>query len=96
MPHPVDLHLGRKLRQQRWLSGMTQSELGQAVGIRFQQIQKYEAGTNRISASRLWDMAQVLGVPVGVFFDGLSSDHEDDGFDDAQVQGVPAGTSLPV
>ncbi len=55
---------------------MTQQQLGDAVGIKFQQIQKYETGMNRVSASRLWDIASVLDVPVSFFFDGLSEDGE--------------------
>ncbi|WP_089898991.1 helix-turn-helix domain-containing protein [Loktanella fryxellensis] len=71
MPHPVDLHVGQRIRQRRWVTGITQQQLADAVGIKFQQIQKYETGANRVSASRLWDVAQALGVPVGFFFEGL-------------------------
>lgn len=56
---------------------MTQGELAEVLGIRFQQVQKYEAGSNRISASRLWDISQALCVPVGFFFDGLDADDGD-------------------
>lgn len=56
MKHPVDLHVGQRVRQRRWLFGMTQQQLAEKVGIKFQQIQKYETGTNRISSSRLWDI----------------------------------------
>lgn len=72
MPHQVDLHVGQRLRQRRCLLGMTQQKLADAVGIKFQQIQKYESGANRISASRLWVIAQALDVPVSHFFEGLS------------------------
>jgi len=58
--NPVDLHIGQRVRHRRWLLGMTQQQLALAVGIRFQQIQKYESGANRISASRLWDLARAL------------------------------------
>lgn len=71
MKHPVDVHVGQRVRQRRWMVGMTQQQLGNKVGIKFQQIQKYETGTNRISASRLWDISDALGVPVSFFFDGL-------------------------
>ncbi|MCP1334828.1 helix-turn-helix domain-containing protein [Futiania mangrovi] len=71
MKHHVDAHVGQRLRHRRWLAGMTQQQLGDAVGIKFQQIQKYETGMNRISASRLWDLAQALDVPVSFFFEGL-------------------------
>lgn len=69
--HPVDIHVGARIRQQRTLQGMSQTDLGNAVGITFQQIQKYENGANRVSASRLWQFAQALGVPVASFFEGL-------------------------
>lgn len=71
MKHPVDVHVGKRIRQRRWMNGTTQQQLAEAVGIKFQQIQKYETGMNRVSASRLWDIANVLGVPVSFFFDGL-------------------------
>ena len=71
MKNPIDLHFGRRLRHRRWLQGMTQQQLAQAIGIRFQQIQKYETGANRISASRLWDLAQALDAPLSFFFFGL-------------------------
>ncbi|MDF1801776.1 helix-turn-helix transcriptional regulator [Thalassovita sp.] len=77
MTHPVDVHVGQKIRQRRWMIGMTQQQLAQQVGIKFQQIQKYETGANRVSASRLWDIAEVLGVPVSCFFEGIN-DSEDE------------------
>ncbi len=73
MPHPVDVHVGKRVRHRRWLTGMTQQQLAEAVGIKFQQIQKYETGMNRVSASRLWDIAHSLGVPVSYFFEGLEN-----------------------
>jgi transcriptional regulator with XRE-family HTH domain len=69
----VDLHIGKRLRGRRKLLGLTQQQLALVVGVRFQQIQKYECGANRVSAARLWTLAQVLGVPVGYFYDGLRS-----------------------
>lgn len=71
MKHPVDAHVGQLLRHRRWLAGLTQQQLGDAVGIKFQQIQKYETGMNRISASRLWELSRALDVPVSFFFEGL-------------------------
>lgn len=68
MPHPVDLEVGRRIRYRRWMRGMSQQQLAQAIGIRFQQVQKYEAGENRVSASRLWDISLALEAPVGFFF----------------------------
>ncbi len=71
MKHPVDVHVGKRVRHRRWMVGMTQQQLAGKVGIKFQQIQKYETGMNRISASRLWDIAEALGVQVSFFFEGL-------------------------
>ena len=71
MKHPVDVHVGQKIRHRRWLVGMTQQQLASAVGIKFQQIQKYESGANRVSASRLWDISRAMNVPVSYFFEGL-------------------------
>lgn len=71
MTHPVDVHVGKRIRHRRWTVGTTQSQLADAVGIKFQQVQKYETGANRVSASRLWDMAAALGVPVSFFFEGM-------------------------
>lgn len=79
MPKSVDVYVGQKLRQGRWMSGVTQQQLADRVGVRFQQIQKYETGANRISASRLWDIAAVLGVPVSYFFEGLTGQAPDTG-----------------
>lgn len=76
MPHKVDVHVGQKIRQRRWLTGMTQQKLAELVGIKFQQIQKYETGANRVSASRLWDIADALGVEVAFFFEGIQSDEQ--------------------
>ncbi|MEM9010429.1 MAG: helix-turn-helix transcriptional regulator [Pseudomonadota bacterium] len=70
MKHPVDVHVGLKIRQRRWMAGLTQQQLGETVGIKFQQVQKYETGVNRVSASRLWDIANALSVPVSFFFEG--------------------------
>jgi len=71
MKHPVDVHVGKRVRHRRWMVGMTQQQLAERVGIKFQQIQKYETGMNRVSASRLWDIADALDVSVSFFFDGL-------------------------
>lgn len=73
MAHPIDLHVGNRVRQRRRLLGMTQQKLADAVHIRFQQIQKYESGANRISASRLWTLSKALDVPVAYFFEGVES-----------------------
>lgn len=75
MTHPVDIHVGKRIRQRRWLVGKTQQQLAQQVGIKFQQIQKYETGANRVSASRLWDIAASLEVEISYFFEGLETEH---------------------
>ena len=74
MPHKGDVHVGQRIRQRRWLTGMTQQRLAELVGIKFQQIQKYETGANRVSASRLWDIAFALNVDVAHFFEGLEAE----------------------
>ncbi len=76
MKHPVDVHVGKRVRHRRWMIGMTQQQLAEAVGIKFQQIQKYETGMNRVSASRLWDISDALDVPVAFFFEGLDGAEE--------------------
>lgn len=76
MKHPVDVHVGKRIRHRRWMVAMTQQQLAERVGIKFQQIQKYETGMNRVSASRLWDIADAVDVPVAFFFEGL--DQQDD------------------
>lgn len=86
MAHPVDVHVGKRIRHRRWLVGMTQQQLAEKVCIKFQQIQKYETGANRVSASRLWDIADALEVPVSFFFEGLESE----GADTAASDNVPA------
>ncbi len=70
-PHPVDIHVGGKVRQRRTLLGLSQEKLGEAVGLTFQQIQKYERGANRIGSSRLFDLSRVLDVPVSYFFEDI-------------------------
>ncbi len=70
-PRPVDIHVGRKLRERRMQLGLSQGKIGEGVGLTFQQIQKYERGANRIGASRLWQFVKLLDVPIGYFFEGL-------------------------
>jgi len=78
MAHDVDVHVGKRIRHRRWMIGLTQQQLGERVGIRFQQIQKYETGANRVSASRLWLIADALDVPVSFFFEGLGGEPAQD------------------
>ncbi len=74
VPSPVDVHVGARVRQRRTLLGMTQTGLGDALGLTFQQVQKYERGTNRVSASRLYDLSQVLDVSIEHFFEDMPAD----------------------
>lgn len=74
MSDDIDLHLGKRLRRRRRLLGLTQQQLASFCGVRFQQIQKYECGANRISAARLWQLSEALEVPIGYFYDGLSDE----------------------
>ncbi|MCA0016647.1 helix-turn-helix domain-containing protein, partial [Mesorhizobium sp. B264B1A] len=81
-PNPIDIHVGSRIRLRRNMLGMSQEKLGENLGITFQQIQKYEKGTNRVGASRLQAIASILGVPVAFFFE------------DAPGQESPAGRGL--
>ena len=80
LPSPVDTHVGARVRLRRTLLGMSQEKLGSAVGLTFQQIQKYERGANRIGASRLFDMARALDVPVQYFFDEMPVESAAEGY----------------
>ncbi len=73
-PNPVDLHVGTRVRLRRQVLRMSQEKLGDQLGVTFQQVQKYERGANRVGASRLWRMSQVLEVPVSFFYDGLGNE----------------------
>lgn len=73
-PNPVDVHVGGRVRLRRVILGMSQEKMGAAIGLTFQQVQKYERGSNRISASRLFDLSRVLDVPVSFFFDDMPDD----------------------
>lgn len=73
-PSPIDVHVGSRVRLRRTLLGMSQEKLGEALGLTFQQVQKYERGVNRIGASRLFDLARVLDVPISFFFDDLPAE----------------------
>jgi len=75
--NPVDIHVGARVKLRRQLLGFSQTELGNALDLTFQQVQKYEKGTNRISASKLHKMAEVLDVPISFFFDGVEGAKRD-------------------
>ncbi len=87
MKHPVDVHVGKRVRHRRWMVGMTQQQLAEKVGIKFQQIQKYETGMNRVSASRLWDISEALDVPVAYFFEGIRETSEDQTNENGAIPG---------
>ena len=70
-PSPIDVHVGTRIRLRRTLLGMSQERLGEALGLTFQQVQKYERGVNRVGASRLFDLSRVLDVPISFFFDDM-------------------------
>jgi transcriptional regulator with XRE-family HTH domain len=74
-PNPTDKHVGSRVRMRRMMLGMSQEKLGDALGLTFQQVQKYEKGTNRIGASRLQQISHILQVPVSFFFEGAPSAH---------------------
>ena len=76
MSDEIDEHLGRRLRRRRRLLGLTQQQLASACGVRFQQIQKYECAANRMSAARVWQLAQILEVPISYFYEGLGPQRE--------------------
>jgi transcriptional regulator with XRE-family HTH domain len=78
-PNPTDKYVGSRVRMRRLMLGMSQEKLGEKLGLTFQQVQKYEKGTNRIGASRLQHIAQILKVPVSFFFDGAVSKQAEDG-----------------
>jgi transcriptional regulator with XRE-family HTH domain len=92
LKHPVDVHVGKRVRHRRWMVGMTQQQLAEKVGIKFQQIQKYETGMNRVSASRLWDISEALSVPVSYFFEGM--DRAEGASENGEAVNAPPGDIL--
>jgi transcriptional regulator with XRE-family HTH domain len=85
-PNYIDVHVGSRIRMRRQLISMSQEKLGELLGITFQQVQKYEKGSNRISASRLFYAAKILGVPVQAFFEDLPGTEGDAGFSEASEE----------
>ncbi|WP_119165986.1 helix-turn-helix domain-containing protein [Algihabitans albus] len=85
MVRNIDQHVGRRIRQARALRGLSMEKLAQALGISYQQLQKYEVGSNRVSCGRLWLIGQTLDLPIGFFFDGLENEGLAAGGDDALV-----------
>lgn len=97
-PDPVDVHVGRRLRQARFLAGMSQEELGVGIGVSFQAVQKYEHGENRLSASRLFKAARLLNRPVSFFFEELSGGApatESNGFSREEIELVRHFRQIP-
>jgi transcriptional regulator with XRE-family HTH domain len=94
VPRPVDIHVGGRVRLRRTLLGMSQEKLGEAVGLTFQQIQKYERGANRIGASRLFELSRILDVPVAFFFDDMSE--EVAGIDTRTADGLADHEQMPL
>ena len=78
-PHPVDVHVGSRVRARRTLLGMSQEKLGEALGLTFQQVQKYERGANRVGSSRLFEISRILDVPISYFFEDMSPQTEANG-----------------
>ena len=95
-PDPVDEHVGRRLRVRRSLLGLSQEKLAEAIGLTFQQIQKYERGVNRISAGRLYEFSRILEVPITYFYEQLGNDNKkpDYGFADNDQEGFQSGDPM--
>ena len=100
-PHPIDIHVGSRVKLRRMILGMSQEALGKSLGLTFQQIQKYERGVNRIGASRIFEMSQLLSVPVQFFYDDFEQDtpHAAGGFAEAaggvmDLMSSPEGVEL--
>ena len=89
-PSPIDVHVGSRVRLRRTLLGMSQERLGEALGLTFQQVQKYEKGINRIGASRLFDLSQVLSVPVQFFYEELATGAAGSGFGERPAESYAA------
>lgn len=95
-PNPVDVHVGGRIRLRRTLLGFSQEKLGERIGLTFQQIQKYERGANRVGASRLYDLAHVLEVPVGFFFDDMPAEVREASPAERQVLNPPTEDDDPL
>jgi transcriptional regulator with XRE-family HTH domain len=103
-PHPIDVHVGGRVRLRRTMLGMSQDKLADSLGLTFQQVQKYEKGVNRIGASRVFEISRVLGVPIQFFFDdydvatgrsyGFAEESEDDGASMMELLNSPEGVQL--
>jgi transcriptional regulator with XRE-family HTH domain len=86
-PNPIDVHVGQRIRQRRALLGLSQEKVADGLGLTFQQVQKYEGGTNRVGSSRLFDLTRILGVPISYFFEEMEAGVADKS--PSRVMGVP-------
>jgi len=97
MPHPVDVHVGKRIRTRRWMLGQTQQQIADSVGVKFQQVQKYETGANRVSASRLFEISKALDTPISFFFEEIEGEENDAGDKTALVKGaIPSDTEVGI
>lgn len=94
MSHPVDVHVGRKLKQIRTMRRLSQTDVARELDLSFQQIQKYEIGSNRIAASRLYELSRILGVPTSYFFEGLDAETKTTDKSDPSMEIVAALASI--
>lgn len=94
MSHPVDVHVGKKIKQMRALRRLSQTDVAQKLNLSFQQIQKYEIGSNRVAASRLYELSKIFGVPTSYFFEGLPLDGSANDNKDLNAQILSAVTSI--
>jgi len=86
-PNPIDVHVGQRIRQRRALRGLSQEKVAEALGLTFQQVQKYESGTNRVGSSRLFDLTRILGVPISYFFEEMEAGVADKS--PSRLMGIP-------
>jgi len=94
-PDPIDIHVGQRMRLRRTMLGKSQDQMARALGVSFQQVQKYERGTNRISASRLFDVSRFLNVPVSYFFEDLTEDAVAARDEEVKVTFASNGDAIP-
>lgn len=94
MSHPVDVHVGKRIKQMRALRRLSQTDVAQKLNLSFQQIQKYEIGSNRVAASRLYELSKIFGVPTSYFFEGLAEEMEPTENKDLGLQIVNAVASI--
>ncbi len=94
MSHPVDVHVGKKIKEMRALRRLSQTDVAQKLNLSFQQIQKYEIGSNRVAASRLYELSKIFGVPTSYFFEGLPEDESANDNQSLDAQILDAVTSI--